>query len=224
MIAEPTQGVGGFATPPDGLFGAVKEVLDRFGILFISDEVQTGWGRTGEHFWGFEAHGIVPDMITFAKGIANGLPLGGVIARADVMNSIHANSISTFGGNPIAVAAADATLRYILDHDLQGNALARGEALRSRLAPVVARTPWIAELRGKGLMLALETVVPGSIEPDVAAASALHEAVKRRGMLIGKGGLYGNVLRIAPPLSVTQHEIDEAADVLLAAIEELGAA
>jgi 4-aminobutyrate aminotransferase len=224
MIAEPIQGVGGFATPPDGFFGAVKEVLDRFGILFISDEVQTGWGRTGEHFWGFEAHGIVPDVITFAKGIANGLPLGGVIARADVMNAIHANSISTFGGNPIAVAAADATLRYILDHDLQGNALARGEALRNRLEPVVARTPWIAELRGKGLMLALETVVAGSIEPDAAAASALHEAAKRRGLLIGKGGLYGNVLRIAPPLSVTQHEIDEGADVLLTAIEELGAA
>ena len=125
MIAEPIQGVGGFATPPDGFFGAMKEVLERYGILLISDEVQTGWGRTGEHFWGFQAHGIVPDVITFAKGIANGLPLGGVIARADVMNSIHANSISTFGGNPIAVAAADATLSYILDHDLQANALAR---------------------------------------------------------------------------------------------------
>ena len=222
MIAEPIQGVGGFATPPDGFFGAIKAVLDRFGILFVSDEVQTGWGRTGEHFWGFEAHGIVPDLITFAKGIANGLPLGGVIARGDVMNAIHANSISTFGGNPIAVAAADATLSYILDHDLQGNSLARGESLRGRLAPAVARTPWIAELRGKGLMLALETVVAGSIEPDAARAAALHEAAMRRGLLIGKGGLYGNVLRIAPPMSVTQHEVDEAADVLLAAIEEIG--
>jgi len=224
MIAEPIQGVGGFATPPDGFFAAMKEVLDRHGILFMSDEVQTGWGRTGEHFWGFQAHGIVPDMITFAKGIANGLPLGGVIARADVMNAIHANSISTFGGNPIAVAAADATLSYILDHDLQANALARGEYLRNRLAPVVARCPWIAELRGKGLMLALETVVPGSIDPDAAAVAALHEACKRRGLLIGKGGLYGNVLRIAPPLSVTQHEVEEAADILLAAIDDVEAA
>jgi 4-aminobutyrate aminotransferase len=163
-------------------------------------------------------------MITFAKGIANGLPLGGVIARADVMNAIHANSISTFGGNPIAVAAADATLSYILDHDLQANALARGEYLRNRLAPAVARCPWIAELRGKGLMLALETVVPNSIDPDAAAVAALHEACKRRGLLIGKGGLYGNVLRIAPPLSVTQHEVEEAADILLAAIDDVEAA
>jgi 4-aminobutyrate aminotransferase len=222
MIAEPIQGVGGFATPPDGFFGAIKDVLDRFGILFISDEVQTGWGRTGDHFWGFQAHGIVPDMITFAKGIANGLPLGGVVARGDVMNAIHANSISTFGGNPIAVAAAGATLQYILDHDLQANSLARGESLRSKLSPVVARTPWIAELRGKGLMLALETVVAGSLEPDATVAARLHEAAKQRGLLIGKGGLYGNVLRIAPPMSVTQHEIDEAADVLVAAIEEIG--
>jgi 4-aminobutyrate aminotransferase len=222
MIAEPIQGVGGFATPPDGFFAAIKDVLDRFGILFISDEVQTGFGRTGENFWGFQAHGIVPDMITFAKGVANGLPLGGVIARGDVMNAIHANSISTFGGNPVAIAAADATLSYILDHDLQANSLARGESLRSRLAPAVAHTPWIAELRGKGLMLALEMVVAGSIEPDAAKAGALHEAAKRRGLLIGKGGLYGNVLRIAPPMSVTQHEIDEAADVLLAAIDEVG--
>ena len=224
MIGEPIQGVGGFATPPDGFFAAIKEVLDRFGILFVSDEVQTGFGRTGEHFWGFQAHGIVPDLITFAKGVANGLPLGGVIARGDVMNSIHANSISTFGGNPVAIAAADATLSYILDHDLQGNSLARGEALRNRLAPVVARTPWIAELRGKGLMLALEMVVAGSIEPDAAKTSALHEAAQRRGLLIGKGGLYGNVLRIAPPMSVTQHEIDEAADVLIDAIAEVGGA
>jgi 4-aminobutyrate aminotransferase len=216
--------VGGFATPPDGFFAAMKEVLDHYGILFMSDEVQTGWGRTGEHFWGFQAHGIVPDMITFAKGIANGLPLGGVIARADVMNAIHANSISTFGGNPIAIAAADATLSYILDHDLQANALARGEYLRNRLAPVVARCPWIAELRGKGLMLALETVVPGTIQPDAATVGLLHEAAKRGGLLIGKGGLYGNVLRIAPPLSVTQHEVEEAADILIAAIDEVEAA
>src|SRR4029078_4090615 len=113
LIAEPIQGVGGFVHPPDGLFARWKKVLDEHGILFIADEVQTGWGRTGEHFWGYQAHGMVPDIITFAKGIANGLPLGGVIARADVMNAIHANSISTFGGNPIAVAAADATLSYI---------------------------------------------------------------------------------------------------------------
>ena len=185
--------------------------------------MQTGWGRTGEHFWGFQAHGIVPEIITFAKGIANGLPLGGVIARGDVMNSIGVNSISTFGGNPIAVAAADATLDYILSRDLQANALVVGELLRNRLEAAAARHPWIAEVRGKGLMLALEAVKPNTIEPDAAAAGALLEAARAKGVLIGKGGLYGNVLRIAPPLSISKSEAEDAADVLVAAIDEVGA-
>jgi 4-aminobutyrate aminotransferase len=223
MIAEPIQGVGGFATPPDGFFGEMKKVLDGHGILFVSDEVQTGWGRTGDHFWGYEAHGIVPDVLTFAKGIANGLPLGGVVARADVMNAIQASSISTFGGNPIAVAAANANLDYLLEHDLQGNARKIGHQLRERLGPAVAREPWIAELRGRGLMLALETVKPGGIEPDAPAAAALLEAARERGVLIGKGGLYGNVARVAPPLTITEIEAEQAADALVAAIEDVGA-
>ena len=112
LIAEPIQGVGGFATPPDGFFGAIKEVLDEHGILFVSDEVQTGWGRTGEHFWGYQAHGITPDLLTFAKGVGNGLPLGGVVARAEIVDAIQANHISTFGGSPLVSAGANANLRY----------------------------------------------------------------------------------------------------------------
>ncbi len=108
--------------PPDGLFGAYKEVLDERGILFISDEVQTGWGRTGEHFWGIGAHGVTPDMMTFAKGAGNGFAIGGVIARGDLMDGLQGNGISTFGGNPIATAAANATLDYLLSHDLQARA------------------------------------------------------------------------------------------------------
>src|ERR671923_80919 len=104
FVAEPIQGVGGFTSPPDGFYGALEEVLDEFGILFVSDEVQTGWGRTGEHFWGIEAHGVTPDIITFAKGIGNGLSIGGVIARPDIMDSVSTNSISTFGGNPLSTA------------------------------------------------------------------------------------------------------------------------
>ena len=104
LIAEPIQGVGGFATPPDGLFGAMHKVLDEHGILLISDEVQTGWGRTGEHFWGIDAHGVRPDMITFAKGLGNGLSIGGVVARGEIMDCLQANSISTFGGNPLSTA------------------------------------------------------------------------------------------------------------------------
>ncbi|WP_336920926.1 aspartate aminotransferase family protein [Aquipuribacter sp. SD81] len=222
LIAEPIQGVGGFATPPDGFFGAMKEVCDAHGILFVSDEVQTGWGRTGDHFWGYQAHGIVPDMLTFAKGVANGLPLGGVVARAEVVDAIAGNHISTFGGSPLVSAGANANLRYLLEHDLQGNARVMGERLRATLAPVVADTPWIAELRGRGLMLALETVHPGGIDPDPARAAALTEACKDRHLLIGKGGLYGNVLRVAPPLSLTAEEADEGAQLLVDAIRSLG--
>ena len=218
LIAEPIQGVGGFATPPDGFFGRFKEVLDEYGILFVSDEVQTGWGRTGEHMWGYQAHGITPDIMTFAKGIGNGLSIGGVIARAEIMDCIGANSISTFGGNPLVAAGALANLKYLIEHDLQGNALKQGSRFYEALLPVVEETPWILEMRGKGLMLAIETVEPGSIDPDTARASRLLEECRERGLLVGKGGLYGNVLRIAPPLSVTEQEIDTAVGIITDAI------
>jgi 4-aminobutyrate aminotransferase len=214
MIVEPIQGVGGFATPPDGFFKRFKEVLDDYGILFISDEVQTGWGRTGEHMWGYEAHGITPDIMTFAKGIGNGLSIGGVVARADIMDCIGANSISTFGGNPLASAGALANLKYLIDNDLQGNALKQGSRLYEALLPIAEETPWILELRGKGLMLAIETVDSDSDKPDVGRAGQLLEECRERGLLIGKGGLYGNVLRIAPPLTVTEQEIDTAAEII----------
>jgi len=221
FIAEPIQGVGGFALPPDGFFGAFKEVLDEHGILFISDEVQTGWGRTGEHFWGYQAHGITPDILTFAKGVGNGLALGGVVARAEIMDAFEANSISTFGGNPLATAGALANLKYLLDHDLQGNALKQGARIREILEPVAEQTEWIAEMRGKGLMLAIETVEPGGSEPDPGRAGALMEGTKARGLLVGKGGLYGNVLRMAPPLSLTDEEAEEGAVIIADAIRDL---
>ncbi|MGJ7440046.1 aspartate aminotransferase family protein [Aquipuribacter sp. MA13-6] len=222
LIAEPIQGVGGFATPPDGFFGAIKEVLDAHGILFVSDEVQTGWGRTGEHFWGYQAHGITPDLLTFAKGVGNGLPLGGVVGRAEVVDAITGNHISTFGGSPLVSAGANANLRYLLEHDLQGNAKRVGDRLRAALQPTVEQTGWIAEMRGRGLMLALECVVPGGIEPDPARAAALLEATRARALLVGKGGLYGNVVRMAPPLTLTEAEADEGAELLLDAIHAIG--
>ena len=221
FIAEPIQGVGGFAIPPDGFLAAFKEVLDEHGILFISDEVQTGWGRTGELFWGYQAHGITPDILTFAKGVGNGLALGGVVASAEIIDAFAANSISTFGGNPLATAGALANLKYLIDNDLQGNALKQGARIREILEPVVADTDWIAEVRGKGLMLAIETVHPGGIEPDPARAGAFMEATKAGGLLIGKGGLYGNVLRVAPPLSITEEESEEGAAIMVEAILEL---
>ena len=132
MIAEPIQGVGGFATPPDGFFGRWARSWPTERSLFISDEVQTGWGRTGEHFWGYQAHGIVPDMLTFAKGVGNGITLAGVVGKAEIMNSIEVLSFSTFGGNPLSTAAGRATLKYVLEHDLQGNAKKMGELLHQR--------------------------------------------------------------------------------------------
>jgi 4-aminobutyrate aminotransferase len=219
LIAEPIQGVGGNTTPPDGMYGALKEVLDRRGILFISDEVQTGWGRTGEHFWGFQAHGITPDMITFAKGVANGLSLGGVVARAEIMDCLPAASISTFGGNPLAAAAALANLGYLLAEDLPGNALRMGRHLRAGLDEIAAHSPIVAEVRGKGLMVGVELVLPGGLEPNPRAAAAVLEDSREHGLLLGKGGLYGNVLRIAPPLSITREELEEGLAILAGAIE-----
>ena len=221
MIAEPIQGVGGFATPPDGFFGAFKEVLDRTGILFISDEVQTGWGRTGEHFWGYQSHGITPDILTFAKGLGNGMALAGVVATASLMDSLPANSISTFGGNPMSTAAGLANLEYLLEHDLQTNAYKVGNRLKSNLDELADRTEIIAEVRGKGLMLGVELVKPGGLDPDPAAAAAVMEEARKEGLLIGKGGLYGNTLRIAPALSLTEAEADEGFEKLARAVERV---
>jgi 4-aminobutyrate aminotransferase len=215
LIAEPIQGVGGFTSGPDGLLAAFKEVLDRHGILWITDEVQTGWGRTGEHFWGWQAHGQSgpPDILTFAKGIGNGMSMGGVVARADVMNSLTANSISTFGGSPITTAGALANLQYLLDHDLQANARRVGGLLKSRLEAISAANPVVREVRGRGLMLGLELSEP-------SAANLVLEAAREGGLLIGKGGRAGDALRIAPPLTLTVAEAEEGADILEVALKQ----
>ncbi|WP_328415568.1 aminotransferase class III-fold pyridoxal phosphate-dependent enzyme [Micromonospora sp. NBC_00389] len=214
MIVEPIQGVGGFASPPDGLFREFKKVLDEYGILLVSDEVQTGWGRTGEHFWGIQAHDVVPDAMTFAKGLGNGLAIGGVVARAELMDCLQANSISTAG--------ALATLNYLLDHDLQANAAKLGNRLIHGLRSVAATHPVVGDVRGKGLMLALEFVGPAG-EPNPAAAAALLEEARSRGLLVGKGGLHGNVIRLAPPMTLTEDEADEALGILAEAIEAVSA-
>ena len=218
LIAEPIQGVGGFATPPDGFFGAFKEVLDEHAILFITDEVQTGWGRTGEHFWGYQAHGIEPDILTFAKGLGNGLAMAGVVARADIMDTLQANSISTFGGNPLATVGALANLDYLIEHDLQTNAYKIGQQLKDGLHHLADEIPAIGDVRGKGLMLGVEFVEPDSKTPDVALTGRVMEEARAGGLLIGKGGLLGNVLRIAPPLSITTEEAIEGLELLSAAM------
>ncbi|MEU3214727.1 aspartate aminotransferase family protein [Streptomyces sp. NPDC006971] len=225
LIAEPIQGVGGFTSPPDGLYAAFRRVLDRHGILWISDEVQTGWGRTGEHFWGWQAHGRngPPDILTFAKGIGNGMSIGGVVARAEVMNCLDANSISTFGGSPVTMAAGLANLSYLLEHDLQGNARRVGGLLIERLRAVGAASDCVREVRGRGLMIGIELVKPGTDRANPEAATAVLEAAREGGLLIGKGGGHDtSVLRIAPPLSLTIPEAEEGAEILGRALRAVG--
>ncbi len=214
LIAEPILGVGGFATPPDGLFGAFRKVLDRHGILHVSDEVQTGWGRTGEHFWGYEAHGITPDLITFAKGLGNGLAIGGVVGRAEIIDCFKASSISTFGGNPLATRGALANLAILERDGLQANARARGGQLFTRLRQVQANRPRLGDVRGKGLMVGLELNETDGWTPSRAAAKGVLEEAKRRGLLVGMGGFHGNVIRMAPPMSVTGAECERALAIL----------
>ncbi|WP_369212214.1 aspartate aminotransferase family protein [Streptomyces flavofungini] len=222
LIAEPIQGVGGFTSPPDGLYAAFKEVLDEHGILWISDEVQTGWGRTGEHFWGWQAHAQSgpPDILTFAKGIGNGMSIGGVVARAEIMNCLDAHSISTFGGSPVTMAAGLANLTYLLEHDLQGNARRVGGLLIERLRALCAQVPAVREVRGRGLMIGIELADPHTGGPNQRAAAVL-EAAREGGLLLGKGGGHDtSVLRVAPPLSLTVAEAEEGAAVLGEALRD----
>jgi 4-aminobutyrate aminotransferase len=222
MVAEPIQGVGGFTTPPDGLFSAFKQVLDEYGILLVSDEVQTGWGRTGTHFWGISAHDVVPDAMTFAKGLGNGMAIGGVVARADLMDCLTANSISTFGGNPVSTAAATAVVDYVLEHDLQANARRQGDRLLAGLRDLQDKYDVIGDVRGKGLMIGVELVVPATGKPSPAAAAAVLEHTRAGGLLVGKGGLYGNVIRIAPPMTLTDEEAAEGLHILTEALAQTG--
>jgi len=221
MIAEPIQGVGGFTVPPDGMLGALQEVCREFGILWITDEVQTGWGRTGENYWGYQAHGLEPDILTFAKGLGNGLAMAGVVASASLMDSVNANSISTFGGNPLVCAGALANLDYALTNDLQANALRQGTAMFARLRPLVDEVGIVGDVRGKGLMVGLELVGADGREPNAAAASAVLERCRADGLLIGKGGLYGNCLRVAPPLTLTDEECVEGTSILIDAVRSV---
>jgi 4-aminobutyrate aminotransferase len=222
LIAEPVQGVGGLVVPPDGFFASLKAVLDEYGILYVSDEVQTGWGRTGDHFWGFEAHGVTPDLLTFAKGLGNGMAIAGVVGRAHLIDSVGANSVSTFGGNPMATSAALANLEYLVSHDLQANAKTVGDLLLQGLRRRAEGNPIVWEVRGKGLMIGIELVEPGTSKPSPKAAGLVLEEARARGVLIGKGGLYGNVLRISPPLSVSRQQAEEALAVISDALEAAG--
>lgn len=215
FVAEPIQGVGGFITPPPEYFQRVKEILDRHGIPFVCDEVQSGWGRLGVADFGFQAYGVEPDVVVFAKGLANGIPIGGIVATDELAASIRSLSLSTFGGNPIATTAALANLNYIATNNLRENARVVGTYLKERLLELAERHPMIGDVRGLGLMVAVELVRDrASKEPAPDLALRVMDATKERGLIVGKGGLHANTLRICPPLIVTKTDVDQAIEVL----------
>ncbi len=213
FLAEPIQGVGGFIVPPPEYFKKAVEIVREHGGVFICDEVQTGFGRTGKHWFGIEHWGVQPEVMTMAKGIANGMPLAICIATPEIADSFKKSQISTFGGNPMSCAAANATLGVIEDEGLMRNAEIQGERLMEGLKRIQKRHPKIVgDVRGKGLMIGVEFVVDeahGDRTPNPVVTGKIFEETKKRGLLVGKGGMFGNVFRVAPPLSVTTDEIDE---------------
>jgi 4-aminobutyrate aminotransferase-like enzyme len=217
IILEPVLGVGGAIAPPPGWMKLAVEIVRKYGGLFICDEVQTGFGRTGGKMWAVEHEGLAPDILTTAKGIANGFPLSAVVTTAAIAGAWQGGNISTFGGNTVSCAAANATIDTILDERLLENCEAMGKVLREGLGALKAKYSFIGDVRGKGLMQALELVRDenaGDRTPDVDATLRSLEETKKRGLLIGRGGLYGNVLRVAPPLVVSKTEIDRALEIL----------
>ena len=217
FMAEPIQGVGGFITPPKEYFQEVLPIVRKYGGLFICDEVQTGWGRTGDTWFGIEHWDVQPDIMTFAKGLANGLPIGATIATPEVADSYKGLSISTFGGNPVSTRGALATIEYIEKNNLVTNAAVQGARLRDGLLALQEKYPVIGDVRGMGLMQALEVIdpaSPGKKAPDPKKVLRVFEETRRQGLLIGKGGLYSNVIRLTPPLIVSAGEIDDALAML----------
>ncbi len=221
FIAEPIQGVGGFITPPKEYFAIVAGIVRNYGGIFISDEVQTAWGRTGSKWFGIEQYGVTPDVITSAKGLGNGCPIGVTVATPEVADSVKGLTISTFGGNPVTTTAAKAVLDLIDEENLLANAAETGAYLRGTLEELQAKYAVIGDVRGMGLMQAIELVEDRQTKAPAARATAeLMEAARRNGLLIGKGGTYANCIRISPPLNVGKSDVDEFARLLDASLGE----
>jgi 4-aminobutyrate aminotransferase-like enzyme len=211
FIAEPILGVGGFIVPPPGYFELAVGIVRKYGGIFIADEVQTGWGRTGGRWNGIEHWGVEPDVVTYAKGMANGVPVGACVATDEVAGSLKGLTITTFGGNPVTCAAALATIDVMETEAIPERATRLGALLRAGLDDLGSRHAWVGEVRGMGLMLALELVEDrASKAPSAKKAVAFMEECRKEGLLVGKGGLYGNVIRISPPMLVSEAEIDDA--------------
>jgi alanine-glyoxylate transaminase / (R)-3-amino-2-methylpropionate-pyruvate transaminase len=220
LLVEPILGVGGVIEPPPGWMQIAVDIVKSRGGVFICDEVQTGFGRTGA-MWGVDREGLAPDIVTMAKGIANGFPISAVVTTAPIAGAWRAGNISTFGGNPIACAAANATIDAIVEGGLVDNAAAMGAILREGLDALKARHAVVGDVRGRGLMQGLEIVRDeraGDRAPDPETTLRVFEETRQRGLLVGRGGLYGNVLRIAPALIVERREVDDALAILEASL------
>jgi len=223
FIAEPIQGAGGVVEPPPEYFQIVYDIVRAHGGLCISDEVQTGFARLGSHFWGFEAYGVAPDIVTMAKGIGNGAPLGAVTTRREIAECLTQKlHFNTFGGNPVSMIQGLTTLEILDEEHLLDNARDVGAELKQRLTELTKRHQVIGEVRGRGLMLGVELVEDRATKvPAGALAADVLEAAKDRGLLIGRGGIYGNVLRIKPPLCLTREDVDFLIEVLDATFASL---
>jgi 4-aminobutyrate aminotransferase-like enzyme len=215
FLAEPIQGVGGFITPPPEYFKIVFKIVKKYGGLFIADEVQTGFGRTGKKWFGIEQWEVTPDVITCAKGMGNGVPIGATVTTAELANAFQGLTISTFGGNPVTSVAARATIQVIEEEDLLENSHAMGKYFRDKLDELKEKYQLIGDVRGMGLMQGLELVKDRQTkEPAPEATTQLLERARANGLLIGKGGLYGNVIRLSPMLNIGKADVDEAAKLL----------
>ncbi|MBX6366146.1 MAG: aspartate aminotransferase family protein [Gemmatimonadetes bacterium] len=215
FIAEPIQGVAGYVVLPPAYVRRAAEIIRSYGGLYISDEVQTGFGRTGDHWFGIEHSGVEPDIMVMAKGIANGFPVGATLTTDEIAAAWSSKTISTFGGNPVCMAAAEATLDVLMRENAPARAAERGAQFRAGLEALQRRYPWIGDVRGMGLMQALEIVDdPVAKTYSAARANALLEAAKEEGLLIGVGGRYGNVIRMGPSLLITEDEVAEGLEKL----------
>lgn len=215
FMAEPIIGSGGFIVPPKEYFQEAVAIIRQFGGVFIADEVQTGWGRTGDKWFGIEHWDVEPDIITSAKGMASGTPIGWTIARKEIADAVPGLTFATFGGNPVTSRAALATIEVIEQENLAHNARVVGDYLRERLMGLQERYDVIGDVRGLGLMQGLEFVQDRKTkEPHPQAVQRIFEETRKRGVLIGKGGLYGNVIRLGPPLIATKDNMDELVTAL----------
>ncbi|HQR25708.1 MAG TPA: 4-aminobutyrate--2-oxoglutarate transaminase [Nocardioides sp.] len=219
VAIEPIQGEGGFIVPAEGFLPALAEWTRANGIVLIADEIQSGFCRTGTWF-ACDHEGVVPDLITTAKGIAGGMPLAAVTGRAELMDSVHVGGLGgTYGGNPVACAAALGAIEEMRRHDLPGRATAIGELIRSRLLDLADRHPVIADVRGRGAMMAIELCQPGTVTPDAARAAAVSSYCHQQGVVTLTCGTWGNVFRFLPPLSISDDLLHEAFDVVAAGFD-----